>query len=135
MTLNILQICTFLKKLKGEIKFDIRGIGEIDYANISNFEAFSNDGILNMMFTNTGELTAEFDLYFNCDSGINPISFQKFFLNSFQSKILAINVATSNATNQDHSCEIVLEDAVGDTLDTKIVNFTTTEINYTSKIF
>lgn len=109
-----------------------RGLGEIDYATITNFEAFSNNGKLNMMVTNTGELTAEFDLYIDCDISINPISYQKFFINPMESKILSLDIATNNINNKNHSCEIYLKDAIGQILDTKVVNFTTTEINYTS---
>ena len=85
-----------------------------------------------MMVTNTGELTAEFDLYIDCDISINPISYQKFFINPMESKILSLDIATNNINNKNHSCEIYLKDAIGQILDTKIVNFTTTEINYTS---
>jgi len=109
-----------------------RGKGEIDYARISDFEAFSNNGKLNMMITNTGELTAEFNLYFECDQAISPISFQKFFINPMDSKIFTMDITTNNIEDKNHSCEIFLKDAIGDKLDTITINFTTNAINYTS---
>lgn len=109
-----------------------RGQGIIDYVKISNFEAFSNNGNMNIMITNTGQLTAEFDLFFDCDSTINPLSFQKFFLNALESKIMNIALSTSDVNDKNHTCEVFLKDAIGQTLDTEIVNFTTTRINYTS---
>ena len=85
-----------------------------------------------MMVTNTGELTAEFDIYFECDSAINPLSFQKLFINPMESNIFSLDIRTNNNQATNHSCEIFLKDAIGNTLDKKIINFTTTAINYTS---
>lgn len=87
---------------------------------------------MNVMITNTGELTAEFNLFFDCDKEINPIAYQKIFLNALESKILNIPIETNNIQADNHTCEIFLKDSIGNTLDSIIVNFTTTEIQYSS---
>lgn len=87
---------------------------------------------MNVMITNTGELTAEFNLFFDCDKEINPIAYQKIFLNALESKILNIPIETNNIQEDNHTCEIFLKDSIGNALDSIIVNFTTTEIQYSS---
>lgn len=109
-----------------------RGKGEIDYAQISNFEGFSNNGKMDIMITNTGQLTAEFNLFFDCDKDISSIPYQKLFLDPLQSKIFKINVETNNIKTKNHTCEIFLKDAIGEILDSIKINFTTTEIKYSS---
>lgn len=97
-----------------------------------DFEAFSNNGQMIIMFTNTGDITSEFNLFVECDKYISSISSNKVFLKVFESKTLTLSIQTNKENLSNHTCTINLQDSIGTILDFLTVNFSTKGINYTS---
>lgn len=48
------------------LRFFFSGIASIDFCYVEDFEAQSGNGKIAVMISNIGEISAEFDLTFNC---------------------------------------------------------------------
>lgn len=101
-------------------------------AVIKNFEAFSGNGILQILVTNTGTIAAEFSVAIACDIEVQPIQAQSMFLGPLQSKNITEAITVTTVNNASHTCEIILKNSIASILDTKIVNFTSNALQVTS---
>lgn len=102
--------------------------GQIDYLNINTFESLSNDGYLEMQVTNSGSLTAQFSISYNCSEYILPLLSEQMSLNSFQSTIIKKDIYTLSQDSRYHVCNATLFNAIGEQVDMKSSKFNTTII-------
>lgn len=103
-------------------------MGTIDYADINNFEALSNDGRLTVQVTNIGNVTAEFFVgVMNCTNDIMQVDVQIVSLQPLQSKQITFNIYTTSAQAQLHQCAVYLENSLGDLIETKNIYFNTSQ--------
>jgi hypothetical protein len=100
--------------------------GQIDYLNINTFESLSNDGYLEMQITNSGSLTAQFSVSYNCSEYILPLLSDQMSLNSFQSTIIKKDIYTLSQDSRNHICNATLLNAIGEKVDLKSSRFNTT---------
>jgi hypothetical protein len=103
-------------------------MGVIDFAEIDDFEALSNDGRLIVQVTNIGNVTAAFYVgVMNCTNNIMNVSAQEADLQPQQSKQLTFSIYTQSSDQQMHDCVVYMKDSEGDVVSTKQINFNTTQ--------
>lgn len=116
-----------LEIIADDIKFVINvSQGIIDYVKIQTFEAKSNDGLLEAQITNSGNMTAQFSVSFNCSQYVLPILSSDFSLKPFESYKISKNIYSLNQDSRQHICNITLKNSIGDITDSKSSYFYTT---------
>lgn len=99
--------------------------GQINLAYIDDFVAFSGTGVLYVLVTNTGYLTAEYSVAINCTRYILPIPSQHQIIGAQQSWMAKFSVNTDVLNGEAHMCHVVLNNAIGELLDSVTLSFRT----------
>ena len=101
--------------------------GQIDSVIIGNFEAMSNNGIMQVMITNIGKLTATFYLSYSCSENIMPISANELSLSPLESSTIYNKIYTLSSKEYINQCTVTLKNSIGEINDELSVDFNTTE--------
>jgi hypothetical protein len=101
--------------------------GTLDYFRIDTFQSSTVDGVMQIQVTNTGSLTANFFIYYNCSDYILPIPGNEFSLTPFQSTSFSNNIYTFNQNFHTHECCATLKNSIGQVIDTITTIFNTTQ--------
>jgi len=105
--------------------------GEIDEAEVKDFEALSSDGLLVVVFTNVGTITADFTTTVDCADGapdIMPVAAQRRSVRPYFSERLEFALHSTSPLQSDGSCVVRLFDALNSVTDETTVGFTTTAL-------
>ena len=88
----------------------------------------SNDGLMAIQFTNTGFVVSEFFISVrNCTNGIQHVPGHQISLQPQRSHTSDFQIYTEYEKGKLHLCEAELRDSLGNIVDSKTVNFTTTD--------
>lgn len=101
--------------------------GVIDSLVISNFEAMTKNGLMQIQITNTGKLTATFYISYSCSETILPLSSDEISISPLQSTMINKNVYTSSSYFNMNECNVTLKNSKGEINDEKTIQFNTTE--------
>ena len=111
-----------------EIKYVVNvSKGQIDSVIIGNFEAMSNNGIMQVMITNIGKLTATFYISYLCSENIMLISANEISLSPLESLTIYNKIYTLSSKEYINQCTVTLKNSIGEIDDEFSVNFNTTE--------
>lgn len=111
-----------------DVKFIINvSEGAIDYVKVDTFESMSNNGVMIIQITNTGETTSKYYISYNCSGSVLPINGREFSLSPMQSIIISENVYTTVVNETQHTCIVVLKDSLGNITDQQQVQFNSTK--------
>jgi len=117
-----------LELIADNIKFVTNiSTGTLDYFKIDTFQSSTADGVIQIQVTNTGSLTANFFLSYNCSEYILPIPGKEFSLSPFQSTSFDNNIYTFNQNFQTHECCVTLKNSIGQVIDTITTIFNSTQ--------
>ncbi|KAA8494887.1 Protein HAPLESS 2-A [Porphyridium purpureum] len=103
--------------------------GLILNATILPFAAFSKDGLLRVGIENTGYRTAEYTLSSFCGPDIAPILAKSVFLTSRENKTVEFQVEAETILGGQHSCDVLLSDAIGQNVSSFRANFTSFSVD------
>ncbi|KAM3130865.1 hypothetical protein pb186bvf_017054 [Paramecium bursaria] len=106
--------------------------GTIDFAEINNFESQSGNGTIYAQITNIGTLAAQFNTFLNCSKNVYPMNSQSIYLAPLSSQKITQQVNVLSDLNSSNLCNFTLMDNQGVQLDSKQLQFNTTQIVYQS---
>lgn len=106
--------------------------GEIDHAQVDDFEALSGEGRLTVRFTNVGGVASDFTLEVACaegaDAAIAPVAAQRRTVAPYHAETVRFPIRTDSPDAAEHSCSVVLRDALQAVTDEIAISFATTEV-------
>ena len=88
----------------------------------------SNNGVMIIQITNTGETTSKYYVSYNCSGSVIPINGREFSLAPMQSITISENVYTTVVNETQHMCIVVLKDSLGNVTDQQEVKFNSTKV-------
>lgn len=112
-----------------EISFVInRADGHIEDCHIDNFESFATSGQLSCSVQNDGLVEAMFRVaVLNCTNGILSVTDDEETIEAESMKIFEFELHSSNQADSVHSCNVKLFDSLAVEIDSKRIDFTSTE--------
>ena len=130
-TLITLEIDTSIMKFVTSVSS-----GKIIKAFInSGFMAMSDDGFMLVSIKNTGLLTAQYFVSYECSENILPLSSDEISLTPDEIKAFNKSLYTNINLGVIHKCFIILKNSIGEEIDNKLVIFNTTnEINFNNQL-
>jgi hypothetical protein len=121
-----------------DIRYTIRtSPAIIESASINSFEALSGNGGMSVVIKNIGTLESMYYISLEeCSNGVLPPVSKTSTIASMQSAEIILSVIVDRIIGQEYSCTVILTSYLGTILDSKVVNFTTTdmEIDYGEQI-
>jgi hypothetical protein len=95
---------------------------------IEGFEAHSNDGRMQVLVSNIGNIPGDFLCGVeNCTNKVAPIAAKTLSLKAMQSSLLYFNIYTESDKGKSHDCAVFLKDAYGRLVDAKNTTFNSTD--------
>ena len=101
--------------------------GVIDFAEITNFEALTLNGVLVVQITNVGNIVASFKLSVFCSPGVSPVPEQPVSLGVMETKQTSFQITVINELEAGYKCNVTLYNSIGKVSDVKPVFFNTTD--------
>lgn len=102
--------------------------GEIDMAEVDDFEALSSDGRLVVRFTNVGTIISDFTVSVDCSEGapdIMPVAAQRRSVRPYFSETVEFALRSESPLQAEMSCRVRLFDSVNAITDETDVAFST----------
>ena len=121
-TLITLEIDTSVLKFTSNVSS-----GKILGTYVKEFISMSNDGFMIITIKNTGVLTSQFMISYECDDNIITLSSDEISLNREEIKSINKTLYTNSNIGRENKCTIYLQNAIGEKIDSKIINFNTSD--------
>lgn len=105
--------------------------GEIDMAEVRDFEALSSEGLLVVRFTNVGTITSDFTVTVDCSQGapdVKPVAAQRRSVRPYFSETVEFALHSESPLAADMSCAVRLFDSLNAVTDEVNVEFSTTAL-------
>ena len=120
-TLITLEINTDLLKFITNVSS-----GKIINIFVKDFEAMSDDGYMQIGITNTGFLTAQYIISYDCNENIISLSSDEISLQPEETKYLNKSIYTISKIGEENKCVVFLKNALNEQIDMKFISFNTT---------
>lgn len=106
--------------------------GEINYAEVADFQALTRSGIMRVLVTNTGSIEASYSLRVACSADIEPIDAQSASIAPLHSFLFTMDVITSDPAADAYYCDVSLIDSLFAVLQSVNVTFSTNATQFTN---
>ena len=100
--------------------------GKIINIFVKDFEAMSDDGYMQIGITNTGFLTAQYIISYDCNENIISLSSDEISLQPEETKYLNKSIYTISKIGEENKCVVFLKNALNEQIDMKFISFNTT---------
>ena len=91
----------------------------------NNFMAMSDDGFMEISIKNTGILTAQYIISYECNNDIIALSSNEISLEPEEIKTFNKSLYTNSNIGKENNCKIILKNSIGETIDMKFISFNT----------
>ena len=87
--------------------------------------AMSDDGFMEISIKNTGILTAQYIISYECNNDIIALSSNEISLEPEEIKTFNKSLYTNSNIGKENNCKIILKNSIGETIDMKFISFNT----------
>jgi hypothetical protein len=113
----------------GDFKFTTNlSKAAITATKVEDFEALKSSGKIFITVENVGENDSKFECRLDCSESIEPVPSQFLFLMTREAREVDFELVTNEESGQEHSCTVIVANALGEEVATEKVIFKTLEL-------